>query len=63
MFLKYIDFLSTNKDGKNLVENLDISRVYYNLRLIRGETISFKSFVWFMINLNSKKKTSKVVNQ
>ena len=63
MFLKYIDFLSTNKDGKNLVEKVDISRVYYNLWLIRGETISFKSFVWFMINLNCKKKTSKVVNQ
>ena len=63
MFLKYIDFLSTNKDGKNLVEKVNISRVYYNLWLIHGETISFKSFVWFMINLNSLKKTSKVVNQ
>lgn len=60
MFLKYIDFLSTNKDGKNLVEKVDISRVYYNLWLIGGETISFKSFVWFMINLNSKKKQVKL---
>ena len=63
MFLKYIDFLSINKDCKNLVENLDISRVYYDSWLIRGEAISFKGFVWFMINLNSKKKTSTVVNQ